>query len=225
MNRLLPMITFVILSHNTTAQELKPKKGKTLIYVEEYNIMADNKKVRQGPYKIYTTDGSQIWTGQIETNARVGKWQYYENGELHHTFDFNENQAEYHGSRQLNFVKVNGQVETLILDTPPMYTGGKIGLTDELNRVLPYPMHARRMGIEGRVTVEVWVNEDGTLGDITLVKGIMTECDDALIDALRKVRRYWIPGTLDDQDVTAKLILNVDYQLHYIFEDKAVTVM
>jgi periplasmic protein TonB len=102
--------------------------------------------------------------------------------------------------------------------------GSKIGLTDALNRVLDYPMQARRMGIEGTVRVDVWINEDASLGEITLVSGIMKECDADLIEALKNVQPLWIPGTSNGSNVKSKLAITVDYQLAYVFEDLAVTV-
>lgn len=85
-------------------QELKPKKGKILVYNEEYSVLADNKKVRHGDYKKYRIDGSQILTGKLDNNNRVGEWRYYENGELSQIFNYDEMKLIFQKSRQMHIL-------------------------------------------------------------------------------------------------------------------------
>ncbi len=49
----------------------------------------------------------------------------------------------------------------------------------------PYPAEARRLGVEGRVELEVELRADGTVGEIRLVKGLGHGLDEAAIAALR----------------------------------------
>jgi TonB family protein len=206
-------------------QELKPKQGTTLVYIEEYNILTTNKKVRQGDYKKYRKDGSQVWTGKLDNNNRVGEWNYYENGEIEQTYNYDEKKLVFQKKPENPFlIQADNQIEILSIDTPPSYLGSKIGLTEELNRVLEYPMQAKRMMIEGPVTVGIWINEDGSLGEIELIKGIMKECDQDLISAIRKIPNNWFVATIGNKKVKSKLIITADYKLDNIFENAAVTV-
>jgi hypothetical protein len=107
-NQLLLTLCFSNIFFLANGQELKLKKDKTQIYVEEYSVLSSNKKIRQGAYKKYKTDGSQIWMGKLENNAKVGEWNYFEDGELVQTYDFNENIYKYHGRiDQSSFVMID----------------------------------------------------------------------------------------------------------------------
>ncbi|MCE2997774.1 MAG: energy transducer TonB [Cyclobacteriaceae bacterium] len=206
-------------------QELKAKKEKSLVYLEEYTILAKNKKVKHGDYKKYRSDGSQVWTGKIDNNNRVGEWTFYESGEKVQTYNYDDKKMTFQKKPvSPYFVRIDNQIQILPVDTPPSYLGSKIGLTDELNKVLAYPMQARRMGVEGAVTVAIWINADNTLGKIELISGIMKECDQDLIAALKKIPQDWFAATIGDKKITSKLIIVVDYKLDNIFENAAVTV-
>jgi hypothetical protein len=222
---LLTILTLYSIQFSVLGQELKPKKGKTLVYTEEYSILADNKKVRHGDYKKYRIDGSQILTGMLDNNNRVGEWKYFENGELSQNYNYSEQKLIFQRKPTIAyFTQVDNQIQISNLDTPPDYLGSKIGLTDEINRVLNYPTQARRMGIEGPVTVGIWINEDNSLGEIELISGIMKECDHDLIAALKKIPSNWFAATIGNKKVKAKLVITAEYKLDNIFENAAITV-
>jgi protein TonB len=62
-----------------------------------------------------------------------------------------------------------------------------------VKKKMKYPPRARRMGIEGKVFVEFVVNEDGSLVDVKVIKGIGAGCDE---EAARVVKSHpnWNPG-------------------------------
>ena len=216
---------FLVLSTLAVAQPVVQKKDKVLEYIEEYSVLASNKKVRHRTFKKYRLDASQIWTGKIDKGEKVGEWSYYDNGELDQTYNYDEKKLVFQGKTvAAHFVQVNdvGQVKTL--DAAPTYLGSKIELADELNKVLQYPTKAKRMGVEGLVTVGIWINEDNSLGKIELISGIMKECDEALVDALKKVPGNWFAGITGGKPVVSNLILTVEYRLVYTFQNAAVTI-
>lgn len=222
---LFTILTLYSMQFSVFGQELRPKKEKTLVYNEEYNVLANNKKVRHGNYKKFRLDGSQIWTGKLDNNNKVGEWSYYENGEIEQTYNYDDKKLTFQ-KKPLNqfFIQVDNQIQISNVDAPPSYLGSKIGLTDELNKVLTYPMQARRMGVEGPVTVAIWINADNSLGEIELISGIMKECDQDLISAIKKIPQFWFAATLGDKKVNSKLIITADYKLDNIFENAAITV-
>ncbi len=206
-------------------QELKAKKVKSLVYFEEYSILAKNKKVKHGDYRKYRSDGSQVWSGKLDNNIRVGEWKFYESGEIVQTYNYDDKKLIFQKKPASPFfVRIDNQIQILHVDTPPSYLGSKIGLTDELNKVLAYPMQARRIGVEGAVTVAIWINADNSLGEIELISGIMKECDQDLIAALKKIPQDWFAATMGDRKINSKLIITVDYSLQNIFENAAITV-
>lgn len=221
----LTFLALCAIQFSVFGQELKPKKGKILVYNEEYSVLADNKKVRHGDYKKYRIDGSQILTGKLDYNNRVGEWRYYENGELSQIYNYDEMKMIFQKKpTNAYFTQAGNQIEVSNLDTPPDYLGSKIGLTDEINKVLNYPTQARRMGVEGPVTIGIWINEENSLGEIELVRGIMKECDNDLIAAIKQIPGNWFAGTIGDKKVKSKLVITAEYNLDNVLENAAITV-
>jgi protein TonB len=77
----------------------------------------------------------------------------------------------------------------LYVDQPPTIDD----LNGYLNRTLKYPEMARANNIEGRVIIKFVVNEDGSVSDAVVMRGIGGGCDE---EALRVVRAMpkWKPG-------------------------------
>ena len=77
---------------------------------------------------------------------------------------------------------------------------------------LHYPEHARLHNITGKVLVKFVINEDGSVSDVELAKGIDDECDK---DALRVVSNMpkWIPGQRDGKNVKVYFTLPIMFKL------------
>ncbi|GCC52393.1 hypothetical protein SanaruYs_26300 [Chryseotalea sanaruensis] len=75
-----------------------------------------------------------------------------------------------------------------------------------------YPQSALDNKIEGRVTVEFFVETDGSLSDFTIVRGIGGGCDDELIRLIRQGPR-WVPTKKDDQPIRDKARVRLNFQL------------
>ena len=80
------------------------------------------------------------------------------------------------------------------------------------------------MGIEGPVTIGIWINEDNSLGEIELVRGIMKECDNDLIAAIKQIPGNWFAGTIGDKKVKSKLVITAEYNLYNVLDNAAITV-
>jgi TonB family protein len=75
-----------------------------------------------------------------------------------------------------------------------------------------YPQSAIDNKIEGRVTVEFFVEIDGSLSDFTIVKGIGGGCDEELIRLIRQGPR-WVPTKKDNQPIRDKARVRLNFQL------------
>ena len=75
----------------------------------------------------------------------------------------------------------------------PEFPGGMAAMSRYVKRNYNYPKEARDNGVEGTVFVRFVVNPDGSLSNITVVRGIGYGCDQ---EALRIVKRMpnWVPG-------------------------------
>lgn len=76
-----------------------------------------------------------------------------------------------------------------------------------------YPAQARRMGIEGRVFVEFVVGKDGSLQDITVIKGIGSGCDEEAVRVL-KLSPRWQPAKQRGKAVKQRIVLPIVFKLH-----------
>lgn len=75
-----------------------------------------------------------------------------------------------------------------------------------------YPKEAMKQHIEGRVLVKFVVNEDGTISDCTITKGIGSGCDE---EAIRVVKNMgaWDPGMKDGKPVKVYFTLPISFKL------------
>ena len=98
------------------------------------------------------------------------------------------------------------------VEQPATPRNGMQAFMSELNDILKYPSEASAAGIEGTVFVEFVVNKDGSLSDITLMKGIDTNIDK---EALRAVAELtdWNPGKVKGEAVRTKMVLPITFKL------------
>ncbi len=92
------------------------------------------------------------------------------------------------------------------------FPGGMEALNKFISKNVKYPAQARRMGTEGKVFVSFVINKDGTLEDVSVVKGISAECDK---EAMRVVQMMpnWKPGKQNGKAVRVKFIYPFNFKL------------
>jgi TonB family protein len=77
---------------------------------------------------------------------------------------------------------------------------------------IKYPAKARRMGIEGRVFVELIIQRDGSLTDLKVLKGIGGGCDEEALRVLALAPK-WIPGKQHGLAVKQKMVMPIIFRL------------
>ena len=85
--------------------------------------------------------------------------------------------------------------------------------TDEyLSKHLNYPDQAREAGVQGKVIIKFVVNEDGSISDVTLIRGIGAGCDE---EAKRVVATLppWKPGKQNGNPVKVYYTLPIVFKL------------
>jgi periplasmic protein TonB len=85
-------------------------------------------------------------------------------------------------------------------------------VNEYLGHQMHYPDTARKYNIEGRVLVKFVVNEDGTISDCTVEKGIGGGCDE---EALRVIKSLppWNPGIQDGKAVKVYFTIGLVFKL------------
>lgn len=95
------------------------------------------------------------------------------------------------------------------IERAPTFPGGIDSLKKFISSNLKYPY--KRLDIEGIVYVEFIVNEDGSVSDSKVVKGLCTPCDKNAIEVVSKMPK-WIPGKMFDKIVKMKMVYPVKYK-------------
>ena len=63
-----------------------------------------------------------------------------------------------------------------------------IGGLEQLYKKITYPDFAKKTKVEGKVFVLAFINEDGDVDDVKLIKGIGMGCDDEVLNAVKKTK-------------------------------------
>ena len=76
---------------------------------------------------------------------------------------------------------------------------------------ITYPEMARKAGVEGKVYVLVYVNQNGGVDNVKVIKGIGAGCDQAAIRGVEKTK--FTAGKNDGKPVNVKLSLAIVFKL------------
>lgn len=77
---------------------------------------------------------------------------------------------------------------------------------------IKYPEVAQKAGIEGKVYLLIYINENGDVDDVKVIKGIGAGCDEAAIEVIKETK--FIPAQDNGIAVKVKLSLPFNFKLH-----------
>ncbi len=92
-------------------------------------------------------------------------------------------------------------------DSMPQPVGGM----QALSRNIIYPEKAKQNGTEGKVFLQVYIDETGRVVKTSIIKSAGDILDDAAVSALRKTR--FTPGIVEGKPVKVKLVIPVVFKL------------
>ena len=95
----------------------------------------------------------------------------------------------------------------VVVEQMPQLQGG-IG---QLQQKVNYPEMARRAGIEGRVTIQFIVNEQGRVENARVVRGIGGGCDEEALRVVSQAR--FVPGLQRGRPVRVQFSLPIVFRL------------
>ena len=106
----------------------------------------------------------------------------------------------------------DSDVFTGAVEVMPEYPGGVNAMYEFIQKNLKYPESAKEKGLEGRVYVQFVVEKDGSLNDITVLRGV---CDEIDAEAVRVVKAMpnWKPGINNGEPVRVQFTLPFKFQL------------
>ncbi len=97
-----------------------------------------------------------------------------------------------------------------------------IGGMQAIKEHLIYPKHAKLYGLEGKVILKVHVDKKGNTGQIEVLKSLGLGCDEAAIDAVRKV--HFLPGQNEGKAVDTWVVMSINFKLNSEKENKTVNI-
>lgn len=98
--------------------------------------------------------------------------------------------------------------------TSPKYPGGEDAMYVFLEKNVHYPEYEKKNNIEGKIFAEFTINEDGSISDIIIKKGVdgALNFNDEVIRVI-KLMPKWKPSKQGGHPVKAKFILPFDFTL------------
>ena len=100
----------------------------------------------------------------------------------------------------------------VVVESMPTYPGGQAELMRYLHSQIKYPALAKESGISGRVFVSFVIERDGSVTDITILRGIGGGCDEEAIRVVKSMPK-WNPGTQRGQPVRVRFNLPIKFTL------------
>jgi TonB family protein len=95
----------------------------------------------------------------------------------------------------------------------PVFKGGENAMYMFLATNIHYPYDARERGVQGSVYLNFIIEKDGSLQDVTLLKGIGGGCDEEAMRVVKLMNGMWSPGTIDGEPVKVRFTLPIKFSL------------
>jgi periplasmic protein TonB len=99
-----------------------------------------------------------------------------------------------------------------IVEQYPAFVGGDIAFKRFIQINLKYPAQAIKMGIEGRVFVQFVVEKNGSLTEVSVLKGIGGGCDEAAVKIIQK-SAVWKPGKQRGRPVRVRMVVPLTFKI------------
>lgn len=89
----------------------------------------------------------------------------------------------------------------------PQPEGGIEGIYSKIK----YPETAQKAGVQGKVYLLIYINENGGVDDVKILKGLGAGCDEAAMQAVKETK--FSPGKDNGVAVKVKLSLPITFKL------------
>lgn len=96
------------------------------------------------------------------------------------------------------------------IDKFPEFEGGMAAWAKYIRKNLRYPEAAQDQGIQGRVSVSFVVEKDGSISDVTILKGIGGGCDEEAMRVIKKSPK-WRAGQQQNNKVRVRYTMPISF--------------
>ena len=102
--------------------------------------------------------------------------------------------------------------ESDYVDVQPQFPGGNCALTNFINKTRHYPYDAYKKRVQGRVLCSFIVNTDGSLSNISVVRGVDAELNREAVRVISEMPR-WHAGSHGGNTVAVRCLLPIAFRL------------
>lgn len=101
------------------------------------------------------------------------------------------------------------------LDSRAMEECGKKEMLEYVYKNLVYPAEAKKKGVEGMAVVQFYVDTDGSMKDLKLVRDVPEGCGNAALAVMQKMQSEfkWIPGKRSGKAVKVQYTMPIKFKL------------
>lgn len=92
------------------------------------------------------------------------------------------------------------------------FPGEMPGLIDYLRKNIRYPEEAHKANEQGRVVVQFVINEDGSVSDVEVLKGVSESLDKEAVRVVSEMPK-WSPAQVNGKNVASRFTLPVMFML------------
>lgn len=148
---------------------------------------------KEGVWKYYYSSGELCYTETYTKGKKNGAVQsYYKTGEIKRVEKYED------GKRIAENCYTKSGKDTVFYEmiSSPSFPGGDQAFQQYIYKHLIYPRQAAREKIYGTVYVKFYVNTDGGIEDVEVIKGVHPLLDNEAIRCVGSMPR-WIPGKFE----------------------------
>lgn len=217
---LLPELLFAQATKKVTKTE---KYSGTEVY---YVLKSDN-SIKQGSYQKFDQHKTLMISGFYKNGAKDSIWEFYDQtGKLMQKFNYSTHELLFNGeveNKDMKYKVINGK-DTIdaVLDKQPVYIGGSHALYKFISDSVNYPADARDDNVTGTIFISFSVDENGKMGDFTVVHVECKKENGQKMGSLKKealrvaqmIPDEWVPGVLNGKPVKIQYILPIRFALN-----------
>ncbi len=119
------------------------------------------------------------------------------------------------GAGDTSAVRRYSDEEFRVVEEAAQPTGGMAAFYKAVAEIIRYPAEARKAGVQGRVFVEFIINDDGSLTDFRVLKGVGHGLDEEAIRCVAEASKKcpWLPGKQHGKPVKQRYTLPIIFRL------------
>ena len=104
-------------------------------------------------------------------------------------------------------------VSILVVEKMPEFKGGNQSLKKYINTNALYTIQAKKDSIEGTVIVSFWIETDGKVSNVKILRGVTHDLDSITLNLINNMPS-WIPASQKGKPIRTSFTLPINFKLH-----------